>query len=209
MAQAGPATVERLVGMVRLAYTALSAVTQAVLGPGGPEAERCLADAEPALKTLHQELEDDASVLLAGRRPVPRDLRSVVTETHVEGDVQQLTELARQIGEIAWVRRFGAPLPERVAEALRGMAELALGMLADAADALEDPQPKTVADLHGGLNEIGQRQWLLYGVLLADGTPVDRSDAVDAVLLARCYERSAGHALSAARHAGLFVLPAT
>ncbi|MDH6126358.1 hypothetical protein [Kitasatospora sp. GP82] len=198
------ATIERLVHLVQLAATALSRVSKAALDAEGSRAEQELAAAESVLVPLHEEIEDGASVLLAGRGPVPEDLREVVADAHVGGDVQQLTDLARRVGEIAWARRSRGPFPDPVRQPLRGMSSLAVEMVAKAGGALQQAAPETIADLHGGLNEIGQRQRLLYGQLLAAEPPFDRVDVVDAVLLGCCFECCAGHALSVARHAVLF-----
>lgn len=52
--------------------------------------------------------------------------------------------------------------------------------------------------------EPGQRQRLLYELLLADPAPADRADTTDLALLSCYYQQCAGHAASIARHAVLF-----
>ncbi|MGK4579515.1 PhoU domain-containing protein [Kitasatospora sp. HPMI-4] len=204
MAHSYEALVERLAAMVRLAETALSRASHVALETGTAEAERELAAAEAALQPLDELIEDDAALLLTGHGTAPGDVRSVVADTHVGGEVQQLAEATRRMGEIAWVRRGKGPLPELARLPLDGMSALALQMVAKAADVLEKADPETVADLHSGVNEIGQRQRLLYGQLLAADPPLERADVVDAVLLSGYFERCASHALALARHASLF-----
>ncbi|GAA2269399.1 MULTISPECIES: PhoU domain-containing protein [Kitasatospora] len=206
MAHTYAALVERLVAMVRLAETALSRASHVALETVAAAADQELAAAEAALQPLDDLIEDDAALLLAGHGTTPGDVRSVVADTHVGAEVQQLAEAIRRVGEIAWVRRTRGPLPEPARQPLGGMSSLALEMVAKAADALQNAEPEIIADLHTGLNEIGQRQRLLYGQLLSFEQPLERTDVVDAVLLSGYFERCASHALALARHAALFAV---
>ncbi|MFD9123339.1 hypothetical protein [Kitasatospora sp. NPDC059571] len=195
-----------LARLVRLSGAALERAARAALAAPGAPVEQELDAAGRALGPLYEEVEAEAAALLDAAR-VPVGPRTVVAEVHVASDVQRLAELARGVGDIAWVRRGRDPLPERLRTPLAGMAGLAVSMVAAAGDLLADPRPAASADLHDGLNEMAQRQRLLYDRLLADGSGPARLDMVDAVLLSGSFDRCAAHAVSAARHTALFSGP--
>ncbi|MEV6208068.1 hypothetical protein [Kitasatospora sp. NPDC051914] len=169
----------------------------------GP-ADAALAEAERALQPLESAIEEDAAALLARHDPEPRGTGALLAEVHLGADVQQLAELARRIGEIAWVRRSRGPLPEDLRAVLRPTASLALAMLDRAAGALREPRGERLACLEDDAADLDRRQALLYGRLLAADPPAERADLVDAVLLCGYYRRCADLARSAARHADLF-----
>ncbi|MFF2043590.1 hypothetical protein ACFVVX_24545 [Kitasatospora sp. NPDC058170] len=204
MAHTDSAIAGRLVALLGLARNALGHASEAALGADTTVIARELAAVEDALRPLRGEVEKDSATLLAERRDTSVYLREVVSEVHVGCEARQLAELAARVAELARTREANGPLPDAVRLPLQGMSALALAMVAMAGEALAQPEPGVLADLHGGLNEIGHRQRLLYGQLLAGTSSVERTDAVDAALLSVYFERCAGHALSAARHAGLF-----
>ncbi|GAA4990616.1 hypothetical protein GCM10025734_17570 [Kitasatospora paranensis] len=148
---------------------------------------------------LYEEIEAEAADLLDTTGP-PVEPRVLVVEVHVASHVQRLAETARGVGDIAWVRRERGPLPERLRTPLSGMAGLAVSMLGAAADLLATPRAAGTADLHDGLNEMAQRQRLLYERLLSSTPAPTRLDVVDTVLLGGAFDRCATHSVSAVRH---------
>ncbi|PBC70906.1 phosphate uptake regulator [Streptomyces sp. TLI_235] len=194
----------RPTALLGLAEEALRCATAAALtGPGSPP-DSAVTAAERALRPLQDALEDDASALLAGAEPQPRGTRALLAEVHLGADVQQLGELARRITEIAAARSTRGPLPADLRTPLGEMAVLGLAMLATAGRSLRDPRADDLAELHGDRTEMARHQARLYARLLDADPPADRTDTVDATLLAGHYDRCAHHALSAARHAALF-----
>lgn len=186
-----------LAGMVRLAHRALSGATEALLATAADATA-----AEKALYELREEIEDDASALL--REGVSAGPGAIVVGVHVGTDVECLAALARQVIELARARQSSAPLPDRLRLPLRGMGDLALNMVGRAGATLESVEPEAVADLLGGMNEIAQRQRLLYRQMLSGTDRAAPGDIADATLLSCYYERCASHAVSVARHAALF-----
>ncbi|GAA2804696.1 PhoU domain-containing protein [Kitasatospora sp. CM 4170] len=204
MAHTHARTGERLADQADLVGEALRRVTEAVLGSPAVEVGRELEAAERAVRPLFEELEDDVTVVLAVEDARSQDLRELVAEIHIGGDLRHLADQARQIGEIASARRVRGPFPEELRTPLGGLTDLVVGMVTLAAAALREPSAATVADLHDGLNAAAQRQRLLYERIIDEGAAVDPADVLDAVLLAACCARCVHHALSAARFAALF-----
>jgi phosphate uptake regulator len=194
----------RLVRLVRLSGEAVDRAARAALAGSEVPVEPELDAAGRTLGQLYEEIEAEAAALLDSAGP-PIEPRVLVAEVHVASHVQRLAETARGVGDIAWVRRERGPLPEGVRMPLSGMAELAVSMLGAAADLLATPRAVGAADLHDGLNEMAQRQRLLYERLLSATPAPTRLDVVDTVLLGGAFDRCAAHAVAAARH---LLLPA-
>ncbi|MEU9044650.1 MULTISPECIES: hypothetical protein [unclassified Kitasatospora] len=189
-----PALVGELAGLVRLAHTALHGATSVLTDPadggdGIPSAEKALAE-------LLDRIEEDAAATPAGRA-------GVVLGVHVGCEVEVLGRLAERLLEAAWARQEREPFGERLLAPLHGLAEAALDVVAQSADILESGAPEGVADVLTSVHEVGQRQRLLYELLLREhGTgPVD---VTDVVLLACCFQQCADRAGAIARHAVLF-----
>ncbi|MFJ2190612.1 hypothetical protein ACIOJE_22210 [Kitasatospora sp. NPDC087861] len=190
------ALIGELAALVRLAHTALRGATAVLADPAG--GGNGIPAAEKALAELRSRIEEDAAGALGGRA-------GVVVGVHVGCEVEALGQLVQRLLEAAWARQGRELFGERPLASLHGIADAALGLVARAADALESGAPKGVADVLSELHEVGQRQRLLYELLLreadADADPVDTADLV---LLSCCYQQCAEHGASIARHAVLF-----
>ncbi|MFD5467213.1 hypothetical protein ACFWIQ_30965 [Kitasatospora sp. NPDC127059] len=188
------ALIGELAGLVRLAHAALRGATAALTGPsdggdGIPAAEKALAE-------LLARIEEDAARAPAGRA-------GVVVAVHVGCEVEALGRLAERLLEAAWARQEREPFGEELRTPLHGLAGAALDLVARSADVLESGVPEGVADVLTELHEVGQRQRLLYELLLR-AEPTDQVDVTDLVLLSCCYQQCADRAAAIARHAGLF-----
>jgi phosphate uptake regulator len=191
-----------LAELVRLAGTALSEVTDGLTGAATLEGG--VTAAEKALSELREQLEEDAAGVLPGGSPPAWERPAVVVGVHVGTEVECLADLAEQLLRLAWSRQSAGPWPDWLRTPLRGMGRLVVAMLAKAADALESTDVEAAADLLGGLNEVAQRQRLLYELLLAGAEPAGADTVADATRLACYYQRCAGHAAAIARHSALF-----
>ncbi|MGW2374295.1 hypothetical protein [Kitasatospora sp. NPDC001683] len=188
------ALVGELADLVRLAHSALRGATAVLTDPAtAPEA---IAPAEKALAELRARIEEDAATALGGRA-------GVVVGVHVGCELEALGQLVQGLLEAAWTRQEREPYGDRLLAPLRGIAQAALDLVARAADALESGAPEGVTHVLTELLEVGQRQRLLYELLLRDEA-ADPVDAADLVLLACCYQQCADHAGAIARHAALF-----
>ncbi|MEU8925349.1 hypothetical protein AB0D10_31195 [Kitasatospora sp. NPDC048545] len=191
--------VGELAGLVRLAHTALAGTTAVLTGPadggdGIPAAEKALAE-------LLARIEEDAAEAPGGRA-------GVVLGVHVGCEVEALGRLAERLLEAAWARQEREPFRERLRAPVQGLAVAALDLVARSADVLESGTPEGVADVLTSLHEVGQRQRLLYELLLHDEgfreEEADPVDVTDLVLLSCCYQQCADRAGAIARHATLF-----
>ncbi|MFB7470746.1 hypothetical protein [Kitasatospora sp. NPDC056184] len=193
----GRALVDELAGLVRLAHTALGGVTAVLVDPaGGGDG---IAVAEKALGELLARVEEDAAATPGGRA-------GVVVGVHVGCEVEALARLAERLLEAAWARQERGAFAEWLRPPLRGLAGAALALVARSADVLRSGTAEGVADVLSASHEVGQRQRLLYELLLRERA-ADPVDVTDLVLLACCYQQCADRAGAIARHAVLFAHP--
>lgn len=183
-----------LAALVGLTHDALSGVTAVLTDPadggdGVPAAEKALAE-------LLTRIEEDAAAAPGGRP-------GIVLSVHVGCEVEALGRLAQRLLEAAWARQEREPFDERLRAPLTGIADATLDLLARSADALVSGRPEDVADVLTELHGVGQRQRLLYELLLRE-RGADPVDVTDLVLLSCCYQQCADRAAAIARHAGLF-----
>ncbi|MEE1786684.1 hypothetical protein PUR71_27840 [Streptomyces sp. SP17BM10] len=188
------ALITELAGLVRLAHDALRGATAVLTDPAGDTVG--IPAAEKALAELRERIEEDAAGAVGGRA-------GVVAGVHVGTGAEALGQLAQRLLEAAWARQEREPFAPHLRTPLDGIAHAALGVVARAADALESGAPEDVADVLAGPPEVGQRQRLLYEVLVRS-EDVDPVDAADLVLLSCCYQQCTDLAGAIARHAGLF-----
>ncbi|MEV7119213.1 hypothetical protein [Kitasatospora griseola] len=194
------AFVGELAGLVRLAAEALDGATAALTAEVG--AADGAVRSEKALAELRGRIEEDAGAASAG-------LRAVVAGVQVGREVEWLGVLAERLLEVAWARQDREPFPEQLLTSLRAIAEAAVGLVARAADVLEQAAPEAVADLLSDVPETARRQRLLYERLLAAEAPVDVGTAADLVLLSGHYQQCAEHAGAIGRYALLFTGPSS
>ncbi|MCX5208222.1 hypothetical protein OG689_02680 [Kitasatospora sp. NBC_00240] len=188
------ALVRELAGLVRLAHTALAGASAVLTDPA--DIRDGIPAAEKALEELLTRIEEDAALAPGGRA-------GVVVGVHVGCEVEALGGLAQRLLEAAWSRQERARIGARLRAPLRGLAEATLGLVARSADVLESGAPEEVADTLSGLHDVGQRQRLLYELLLREAA-TDPVDVTDLVMLCCCYQQCADRAGSIARHAVLF-----
>ncbi|MFE7189553.1 hypothetical protein [Kitasatospora sp. NPDC057541] len=196
------ALVDELAALVGLAHTALGGVTAVLMEPD--DGEDGIAIAEKALGELLARVEEDAAATPGGRA-------GVVVGVHVGCEVEALAQLTRRLLEAAWARQERGAFVERLRDPLRGLAGAALDLVARSAGVLRSGAAEGVADVLSELHEVGQRQRLLYGLLLREDVredsreeATDPVDVTDLVLLACCYQQCADRAGAIARHAVLF-----
>lgn len=190
----------RLGDMVRLARTAMSTATSALL-----DAEYAswgiVSATEVVPHALFEALEERSSAVFARERVSGTELRSVIADVQICTDVEHVVELARHVAEVARTRQAKQPLPARLVSVLGSMSGLVLRML-DAAGEFRGWQ-ECRDDFQQDVDELARLRQLLYRGLLSGAGTVDVRTAVDVTLVGLYYERCADQAVSMARHVAL------
>ena len=94
---------EQLVEMTRLARSAISHATTALLEADLHLAESVIASDEK-IDALRRELDEHSVDLLARQQPVATDLRMVVTSMRMGSDLERMGDLARHVAQVARLR---------------------------------------------------------------------------------------------------------
>lgn len=194
------------VDLTRLAQTAMSHATAAVLETESPQDDRLVA-VDRALHELHQELEGHASAIrtVCDDR-MPADQPVIVAGVHINAAAENMATLARHLADIGRTRPSRPPIPDPLLTIVREMSLLSHDLAGKAADIVALPGARDVAELVGACDELDRLQHRLYWELFAAPSPVPVESAIDATLIARYCERYAHHALAIARHGVLLAL---
>ena len=93
-----------------------------------------VADSDSELAALQREVERQATLEIARRQPVARDLRDIIGAMRIAGDLERIGDLARNVAEGA--TKIGPGMaPTGAALALRRMNDAASSMLTEVLDA--------------------------------------------------------------------------
>ncbi|HQH08555.1 MAG TPA: PhoU domain-containing protein, partial [Phycicoccus sp.] len=117
---------EELVEMTRLAGSAISRATTALLDADVTLAESVIA-ADIELDTLREHLDETSIDLLARQQPVATDLRMVVTAMRMASDLERMGDLARHVAKVARLRFPNSAVPAEFRAVIVDMGRVAEG----------------------------------------------------------------------------------
>lgn len=187
----------RLLVMGGLAEERVRLVTAALVERETELAAR-VQSSDEALNTLHIEIDQRCTTLLALHQPVAVDLRAVLAAVKINTDLERVGDLAVNVAEA--VQRYLGHAPVRSLEPIPQMAGLAQRMLRDALDAYVRHDVGLAAqvldtdDVVDGFK--GQVSRDMIPVMQADPSVIE--PALDLILIARHLERIADHATNIA-----------
>jgi phosphate transport system protein len=187
----------------RMARIAVQAVEQAVTGFVERRGATAIAvhAAETALNELQMTLDDRAMRLVALQQPTARDLRLILASIRANVDLERVGDHAVNLTQLstALAGRQANPVEPTIV----GMAELALGMLRDAASAFVSGDVALARDVLAR-DEVQDREFRsVFPVVISqlrEGTAT-ADVGVRLLLFARNLERVADHATNIAEQA--------
>jgi len=189
---------EQLVEMTRLAGSAMSRATTALLETDLHLAESVIASDE-AIDALRRELDEHTVDLLARQQPVATDLRMVVTAMRMCSDLERMGDLARHVAEVARLRYPDCAIHPVMRPTVEQMGQVAERIVAKAGEVISGRDIETARALEVDDDEMDGLHRDIFS-MLTDGTwEYGTEAAVDATLVGRYYERYADHAVSVAR----------
>ena len=189
---------EQLVEMTRLAGSAMSRATTALLETDLHLAESVIASDE-AIDALRRELDEHTVDVLARQQPVATDLRMVVTAMRMCSDLERMGDLARHVAEVARLRYPDCAIHPVMRPTVEHMGQVAERIVAKAGAVISGRDIETARALEVDDDEMDGLHRDIFS-MLTDGTwQYGTEAAVDATLVGRYYERYADHAVSVAR----------
>ena len=189
---------EQLVEMTRLAGSAMSRATTALLDADLHLAESVIA-ADQQIDALRQELDDRSIDLLARQQPVATDLRMVVTAMRMSSDLERMGDLARHVAKVARLRYPNSAIPPVMRSTVLEMGQVAERIVAKAGSVIAGKDIESALALEQDDDEMDRLHRDIFNMLIDGKWTAGTEAAVDATLVSRYYERFADHAVSVAR----------
>ncbi|BAH56159.1 phosphate signaling complex protein PhoU [Rhodococcus opacus] len=189
---------DQLTTMCQLAGDAVTTATDALDAADLTHAEKVFAVTE-RIGALRGPCEDQAMALLALQAPVARDLRQVVTGVFLVSDLSRMGGLAEHIAESVR-RRHPHPVAHgQTQHLLVQMGRLAGELATAAALVLQTRDPALALALDVTDNRLDDLHRDLLTVIQEPAWDGSTTEAVDATLLGRFYERFGDHCVEVGR----------
>ena len=153
-------------------------------------------DGDDEIDALTLDIEERCFTILARQQPMAGDMRAVVTAIRLTSEIERSADLMVNVAK-ASRRLYGNPVPPRLRNLLRGMADEAVRLYGLAMDAYADGDAALAAaidDLDDQLDELHQAYIQAILELHADARDVQA--AVQLALIGRYYERIGDHAVN-------------
>jgi phosphate transport system protein len=189
---------EQLVEMTRLAGSAISGATTALLDADLHLAESVIASDE-RIDALRRELDEHTVDVLARQQPVATDLRMVVTAMRMGSDLERMGDLARHVAEVARLRYPDCAIHPVMRTTVHQMGQVAERIVAKAGSVIAGRDIETALALELDDDEMDRLHRNIFTMLTDGQWQYGTEAAVDATLVGRYYERYADHAVSVAR----------
>jgi phosphate transport system protein len=191
-------TREQLVEMTRLAGSAMSRATTALLDADLDLAESVIA-ADEAIDRMQRELDQTALDLLARQQPVATDLRVLVTGLRMSADLERMGDLARHVAKVARRRYPESAVPPELRSTVLQMGQVAERIVAKAGSVIAVQDVAAAVQLEQDDDEMDGLHREVFAALLGGSWDHGIEAAVDVTLVGRYYERFADHAVSVAQ----------
>jgi phosphate transport system protein len=185
---------EQLVEMTRLAGSAMSRATTALLDADLHLAESVIA-ADEKIDELRRELDERSIDLLARQQPVATDLRMVVTAMRMSSDLERMGDVAK----VARLRYPDSAIHPVMRSTVLEMGQVAERIVAKAGSVIAGKDIETALALERDDDEMDRLHRDIFNMLMDGKWKYGTEAAVDATLVGRYYERFADHAVSVAR----------
>jgi phosphate transport system protein len=189
---------EQLVEMTKLAGSAISGATTALLDADLLLAESVIASDE-RIDALRRELDAHTVDVLARQQPVATDLRMVVTAMRMGSDLERMGDLARHVAEVARLRYPDCAVHPVMRTTVQQMGQVAERIVAKAGSVIAGRDIETALALELDDDEMDSLHRNIFTMLTDGRWQYGTEAAVDATLVGRYYERYADHAVSVAR----------
>ena len=189
---------DRLVEMTRLAGSAMSRATTALLDADLPLAESVIS-ADKRIDSLRDEVDQLAVDLIARQQPVATDLRIVITALHMASSLERMGDLAEHVAKTARLRYPQTAVPSEALATIVEMDQVAERIVSRASSIIAAKDIEGAKTLDAEDDQMDRLHRQVFALLVSESWTHGTEAAIDITLLARFYERFADHAVSVAR----------
>jgi phosphate transport system protein len=190
---------DRLVEMTRLARSAMSRATTALLDADLRLAEEVIGGDERVNK-LDIEIEETVFDLMARQQPVAGDLRTLLTTMRMSGDLERMGDHAVDIAKVARRRHPESAIPPELRGTILEMAQIAERLVAKAGSVIASHDVATALELDADDDAMDRLRRKLFDRLLSPDWKHGVEPAIDVEVAGRYFERYADHAVHVAEH---------
>ncbi|GAB77826.1 phosphate uptake regulator, PhoU [Austwickia chelonae] len=195
---------EQLVEMTRLAGSAMSRATTALLDADIALAEGVIA-ADQRLDDIRVQIDDRAIDLLARQQPVATDLRMIVTAMQMGADLERMGDLAKHIAKVARLRFPNSAVPAEIRPIIIEMDTVAKLIVTQTGAIISRKDAQGATQLVQADDRMDALHKQVFTLLLDERRQYGIEEAIDITLLARYYERFADHAVLVAHRVAYLV----
>lgn len=184
----------QLVEMTRLARSAMSRATTALLDADLPLAEGVIGG-DKEINTAHHQVEEAAFDLMARQQPVAVDLRTLITTLRMSADLERMGDHAVHVAKIARMRHPESAVPAELRAMILEMGQIAERLVSKAGGVIASRSVSTALEFDADDDAMDHLHRRLFQVLLSPDWKHGVEPAVDVVLAGRYFERYADHAV--------------
>lgn len=192
------AITDELVHMTNLVGSAINLATQALLDADLQAAESVI-EGDEVVDALAAEIDGHCLELGALLRPVPVDLRIVMSAVRMSMSVERMGDLAKHVAKQTRLRYPKSSVPPELRGTFSQMGGLAEAIVSKTGLMILSQDLSHIAAIQGFDDRMDELHRELFMTVLAPSWPHGVEEAIDVTLLSRFYERFADHAVTVSK----------
>ncbi len=163
------------------------------------DAAQSVIDGDLKIDALEASVIDECVKMLAKQSPVATDLRTVVSTLRIASTFERMGDLARHIAETARRAYPNSAITPSMRDVFTDMQKFDSEATSEIIDILKTRDEQKAEQLIVNDARLDNMHTKTFDIINADSWDGDRQQTIDAVLIARFYERIGDHAVGVAR----------
>lgn len=163
------------------------------------DAAQSVIDGDLEIDALEATIIDECVEMLAKQSPVATDLRVVISTLRIASTFERMGDLARHIAETARRAYPESAVTPSIRESFEKMQAFCSKAVGETTELLKNRDEKRAEKLIADDTQLDDLHTRTFGIINADDWTGSKQETIDAVLIARFYERIGDHAVGIAR----------
>lgn len=186
-----------LIVMCDLVNDVIAKASSALVRGSLQDAEDALSLADE-LEEIRRRCEQRAVELLLLETPVATELRQVISSIYIVNDFRRMGALGMHVANVARRRHPDIAVADSIHTQVEELAAAVLNMMTMTREVLVTPDEKVAFELAAADDAVDEINHDILQAVTSNDWEHSSREAVDAAMLARCYERFADHCVSVA-----------